>query len=128
MANVIFKTGTKAQYDALDVKDPNTLYWLHDALLLYKGTVLYGTGQTATNLVSGLMSAEDKTKLDSINENDWKLTAVDASVIISESENGRTIGVKLSAAEGNAAELKEDGLYVSMPEGSALVWIDMGDE
>lgn len=125
MANVIFKTGTKAQYDALEVKDPNTLYWLHDELLLYKGAVLYGTGQTATNLVSGLMSASDKAKLDSINENAWKLTPVDASVVIKEGENGRTVGVKLSAADGNAAEIRDDGLYVPATESGALVWSDM---
>lgn len=30
MANVIFKQGTRAQYDAIATKDVNTLYWLTD--------------------------------------------------------------------------------------------------
>lgn len=41
MANVIFRTGTKAQYDALQLKDENSLYFLTDAghEMLFKGTV-----------------------------------------------------------------------------------------
>ena len=66
MANVIFKMGSKAQYDALAVKDANTLYWLSDVQELRKGDVLYGKGKDATNLASGLMSAADKQKLDSL--------------------------------------------------------------
>lgn len=66
MANVIFKMGNKAQYDALAVKDANTLYWLADVQELRKGDVLYGKGAEATNLASGLMSAADKAKLDSL--------------------------------------------------------------
>lgn len=64
--NVIFKFGTKAQYEALASKDASTLYWLTDVQELYKGTVLYGKGAEATNLASGLMSAADKAKLDSL--------------------------------------------------------------
>lgn len=66
MANVIFKMGTKSQYDALAVKDANTLYWLSDVQELRKGEVLYGKGAEATNLASGLMSAADKEKLDNL--------------------------------------------------------------
>lgn len=66
--NVIFKIGTKAQYDALAVKDQNTLYWLTDVLELRKGEILYGTGALATNLASGLMAAADKAKLDKLSE------------------------------------------------------------
>lgn len=41
MANVIFRTGTKAQYDALQQKDENSLYFLTDSghEMLFKGTV-----------------------------------------------------------------------------------------
>ena len=60
MANVIFKMGTKAQYDALVTKDANTLYWLSDVLELRKGDVLYGKGAEATALASGRMSAADQ--------------------------------------------------------------------
>lgn len=78
MANVIFKVGTKAQYNALETKDTNTLYWLTDVLELYKGEALYGTGAEATNLASGLMSAADKAKLDTITVDENGLVGVDA--------------------------------------------------
>ena len=48
MANVIFKQGTRAQYDAIATKDSNTLYWLSDTQELFKGDVLYGKGAEAT--------------------------------------------------------------------------------
>lgn len=113
MANVIFKQGTRAQYDAIVVKDVNTLYWLTDTQELFKGEVLYGRGTEATALASGLMSAADKAKLDSLAAGGAiGLTAVDASVILGSDENGTTIGVQVSEAEGNALELKEDGLFV----------------
>ena len=66
MAEVLFRLGSKAQYDALAVKDSNTLYWLEDAQLMYKGDVLYAVGAEATQIASGLMSASDKKKIDSI--------------------------------------------------------------
>lgn len=66
MANVIFKLGTSAQYQALAAKDANTLYWLSDTKQLYKGDVLYGTGAEATDAAAGLLSAADKQKLDSL--------------------------------------------------------------
>lgn len=78
MANVIFKVGTKAQYDALTTRDENTLYWLHDVLELRKGEALYGTGADATNLASGLMSATDKAKLDQISVDESGLVSIDA--------------------------------------------------
>lgn len=99
MANVIFKQGTLAQYNALAVKDANTLYWLYDARRLYKGEVLYAVGAEATNLASGLMSAADKAKLDSIGEG----------------------GVQVSAKEGNALTVQEDGLFVPVTAVSGSV-------
>lgn len=114
MANVIFKQGTRAQYNAISVKDANTLYWLTDTLELLKGEVLYGKGAEATALASGLMSAADKAKLDALSAGGAAgLTAVDASVILASGEDGTTIGVQVSKEEGNALELKEDGLFVS---------------
>ena len=66
MANVIFKQGTRAQYDAIAVKDASTLYWLTDTRELFKGEILYAKGTEATTLASGLMSAADKAKLDNL--------------------------------------------------------------
>lgn len=114
MANVLFKRGTLAQYQALAVKDGHTLYWLTDVQELWKGDVCYGKGTAATGMASGLMSAEDKAKLDSLSEGGASgLTAVDASVVLTPGEDGASIGVRLSGTEGNALELKEDGLYVA---------------
>jgi len=122
MANVIFKQGTRAQYDAIAVKDASTLYWLTDTQELFKGEILYAKGTEATTLASGLMSAADKAKLDNLAAGGAiGLTAVDASVILGSDENGTTIGVQISKEEGNALELKEDGLFVSPAATSGAV-------
>lgn len=111
--NVIFKVGTLEQYNALAVKDSNTLYWLHDVLELRKGEELYGKGANATTLASGLMSAEDKAKLDNLASGGAiGLTAVDSSVVIAPGEDGMTIGVKVSEKEGNVLTVEDDGLFV----------------
>lgn len=118
-SNVIFKIGTQEQYNALAVKDPNTLYWLHDVSELRKGEDLYGKGSEATALASGLMSAADKAKLDALSAGGAAgLTAVDASVVLASGEDGTTIGVQVSKESGNALELKEDGLFVSAASGA----------
>lgn len=122
MANVIFKQGTRAQYNAIAVKDASTLYWLTDTQELFKGEVLYGKGTEATALASGLMSAADKAKLDALSAGGAAgLTAVDASVVLASSESGTTIGVQVSKETGNALELKADGLFVSPAAASAAV-------
>lgn len=115
MANVIFKQGTRAQYDAIATKDASTLYWLTDTQELFKGEVLYGKGAEATALASGLMSAADKAKLDALSAGGAAgLSAVDASVVLGTGEDGNTtIGVQVSKEAGNALELKDDGLFVS---------------
>ncbi|MDB7829101.1 hypothetical protein [Intestinimonas butyriciproducens] len=115
MANVIFKFGTRAQYDAIAVKDANALYWLTDTQELLKGEVLYGKGAEATALASGLMSAADKAKLDALSAGGASgLSAVDASVVLGTGEDGTTtIGVQVSQESGNALELKSDGLFVT---------------
>lgn len=41
MASVKFLYGTKANYDALQVKDNDTLYFLTDTLQFFKGTSEY---------------------------------------------------------------------------------------
>ncbi len=122
MANVIFKIGTKAQYDGLAVKDANTLYWLTDVLELRKGESLYGKGADATNLASGLMSAADKEKLDALSGGTaLSLTPVDNTIVIADAESGKTIGVKVSAEAGNALTIKEDGLFVPTSSASGNV-------
>lgn len=120
--NVLFRQGTRAQYDALQVKDANTIYWLEDTLELYKGEQLYGTGSIATSMAAGLMSAADKKKLDELSAGGIAgLSAVDASIILGTDENGVTIGVQVSNEGGNAVELKDDGLFVKIPDAPANV-------
>lgn len=113
MANVIFKVGTWEQYNLIAEKDPNTLYWLTDRQALYKGDKLFGVGMAATQEADGLLSAADKAKLDALASGTVAgLKPVDASVILGTSDDGTTIGVRVSEESGNALELKEDGLFV----------------
>ena len=87
MANVIFKVGTKDLFDALEQKDTNTLYWLEDVQELYKGNLLFATGKTASQTAAGLMSAEDKVKLDNLSAGTVAgLTPVDATIVIADGE------------------------------------------
>lgn len=118
MANVIFKTGTKSLYDAVQEKDLNTLYWLTDVQEVYKGDLLMGVGRVATQEAAGLLSPEDKAKLDTMSPGGIDgLTAVDSTIIIGEGESGgKTIGVQVSDEPDNALELKTDGLYVGIAE------------
>lgn len=114
MANVTFKVGTKVLFDALEQKDTNTLYWLEDVQELYKGNLLFATGKVASQTAAGLMSAADKVKLDNLAAGTVAgLTPVDATIVIADGKDGdKTIGVQTSKAEGNAIEIKDDGLYV----------------
>ena len=57
--NVLFKIGTRAQFDAIVTKSEATLYWLTDTQELYKGDVLFGTGALVSETAAGLLSAED---------------------------------------------------------------------
>lgn len=120
MANIVFKRGTKAQYDALTVKNPNALYWLYDVRELRKGAELYGAGSEATPESSGLMSAADKEKLDSISgeAEPLNLYPADSAVFIVEDEGTNIIGVGVSGRSGNALSIEDDGLYVSGQESS----------
>lgn len=117
MANVLFKFGTRAQYDALITKDVNALYWLMDTQELYRGETLFGKGIAATQAAAGLLSAEDKQRLDALVASGiMGLHAVDASMLVDSDENGKTVGVQLSAVDGNILELKNDGLFVPSPD------------
>lgn len=120
MNNVIFKIGTWEQYQALETKSEYTLYWLVDVQRIYKGDVLFASGADATTSMAGLLSAEDKAKLDAIVESSGgdaaaiDLSALDASIVISDTEGNKAIGVQLSKVAGNALELKDDGLFAAV--------------
>lgn len=92
MANVFFKRGTLAEYQALETKNADTLYWLLDAKKLYKGDVLFGNGNAIDNI-----------------------SIADGSLVITSNGTSRTIGVQISSAEGNQIQLTEGGLFVPAP-------------
>lgn len=110
--NVIFKIGTRAQFNALTTKNQNTLYWLSDTQELYKGDILFGTGATASETAAGLLSKEDYKHLQNliVSGGTVDLTPVDGSIVIED----KKIGVGLSAVEGNILSINEDGLFATV--------------
>ena len=112
--NVLFKIGTRAQFDAIVTKSETTLYWLTDTQELYKGDVLFGTGGLATQSVAGLLSPEDKKKLDELVSGGVSgLSPVDGTIVLTDDENGgKKIGVAISDQIGNALVAVEGGLFV----------------
>jgi hypothetical protein len=111
MANVLFKIGTRAQFDAIVTKSETTLYWLSDTQELYKGDVLFGKGSLASEEAAGLLSAEDYKKLKELIATGGavELTPVNGSIVIKD----KKIGVGLSAVEGNMLSIKDDGLFAA---------------
>jgi hypothetical protein len=110
--NVLFKIGTRAQFDAIVTKNQNTLYWLRDTQELYKGDILFGTGALASETVSGLLSAEDYKKLQELINAGVaiNLEPVDGSIVIKD----KKIGIGLSAVDDNILVIKEDGLFAAV--------------
>jgi hypothetical protein len=111
--NVRFYFGTQAKYNALQERNPLALYFIEDTQRLYKGNILLAVGTDATSMASGLMSSEDKVKLDTLVTN-GNLTAVDNSIIISTTDGGKSIGVQVSKTEGNLIKVKDDGLFANI--------------
>jgi len=111
MANVLFKVGTRAQFEAIVTKSETTLYWLSDTQELYKGDVLFGKGALASEEAAGLLSAEDYKKLKELIATGGavELTPVNGSIVIKD----KKIGVGLSAVEGNMLSIKDDGLFAA---------------
>lgn len=117
MANVKFiSVQLKSTFLALESKDPLALYWIVETSELFKGDQLFGTGALVTEQTAGLLSPEDYASLKALvasggNIND--LRPVDASIIITKEGNGATVGIGLSAVNGNMLSIKDDGLYVA---------------
>ena len=51
---VKFLSGSQAEYDSLEVKDENTLYFIIDTHRIYRGSLLFASG-----LIENLMQNED---------------------------------------------------------------------
>lgn len=111
-----FKVEKLQTYLDLQPKDANSLYWVDETQSLYLADKLYGTGRIATDEFAGLLSAEDKAKLDALVAASGKinLTAVDGTINLVDTVDGKAIGVGLSAVEGNILSIKEDGLFASV--------------
>lgn len=118
MANVKFYFGIQEKYDALAQKDSLALYFITDTQRLYKGDILMATGADATSMASGLMSAEDKIKLDSLSAGTaMNLSPVDSTILVSDAEDGgKLIGVAIAPVAGNALVAVEGGLFVPAAE------------
>jgi hypothetical protein len=117
--NVKFYFGTQEKYDALLTKNELALYFLEDTQRLYKGDKLFATGASATGMVAGLMSKEDKIALDKLIEEQEKsnLSPIDGSIVVTDTENGTLIGLAISKQAGNSLTIVEDGVFVpSLPE------------
>lgn len=113
--NVRFYFGAQAKYDALQEKNSLALYFIEDTQRLYKGEILIASGANASALAAGLMSAEDKIRLDSLATNAVTgLSPVDGSIVISAGDGGnKQIGIGLSRVEGNILSIRQDGLYAA---------------
>lgn len=111
--NVKFYFGVQAKYDALTEKNPLALYFIEDTQRLYKGETLLATGANATSMASGLMSAEDKIRLDSLVVSS-NLKPVDGTIVIVNEDEGKSIGVKVSKTEGNLISVNSDGLFAKV--------------
>ena len=114
--NVKFYFGLQEKYDALVERDELALYFIEDTRRLYKGDILIATGADATSMASGLMSAEDKIKLDSLVVGAISnLTPVDSTIVITDADDGsKSIGVAISTTNGNLIAVKDDGLFVAV--------------
>ena len=67
MAKVkFFAVDLKSTFTAITNKDEFALYWILETQELYKGNLLFAVGKEATVASAGLMSAEDKKKLDTL--------------------------------------------------------------
>jgi hypothetical protein len=75
-----------------------------------------GVGATASAQAAGLLSTEDYAKLQALITSGFglnNLIPVDGSIVIAKDGDNTTIGVGLSAVEGNALLINNDGLYVA---------------
>ena len=115
--NVKFYFGVQSKYDALIERDSLALYFIEDTQRLYKGDILLATGANATGMAAGLMSSEDKIKLEALVESQGKLLPVDGTISLSKDASGnQLIGVAIANVEGNVLTKVDGGLFVPVAE------------
>jgi hypothetical protein len=117
MAQVKFiSVRLQATYDALATKEVNSLYFVQETNRFYHGSLLMGVGALATEQAAGLLSPEDYASLKTLIASGGginNLRPVDNSIIVTKDGDGATVGIGLSAVDGNMLSIKDDGLYVS---------------
>ena len=77
MGKVKFIECTLEEYNSLETKDSDTLYFISDRNIIYKGELPFPDSVTSTK--DGIMSAADKTKLDGIEAGANKYVLPEAS-------------------------------------------------
>lgn len=119
MANVRFlNVKLRQTFDALETKDDLALYWISETSELFKGNQLYGTGALASEQAAGLLSAEDYVALKSLIANSdsnnelFTLSAIDGTINVTDTNNGKAIGVALAPIDGNTLVAVDGGLFV----------------
>lgn len=108
----------RSTFDALEVKESNVLYWIEETQELYRGATLFGTGALASGKAAGLLSAEDYAKLQLLIASGGglnNLKPVDGTIVIADTENGKSIGVAVAPVEGNVLITVDGGLFVPTP-------------
>ena len=73
--------------------------------------------------VSRAQGVENQLRTD-VNAKVSAVTAADASVVVGGTSTARTVRAQISATEGNALSLKEDGLMVTMPKEVAYTGVN----
>jgi hypothetical protein len=136
MAKVkFFAVDLKSTFEALTSKDAFALYWIMETQELYKGDVLFGMGAEATAEMAGLMSAEDKRKLDTlasieggmhflgVSTTDPKdgVITIDGEIITPVAGDIVIYGNKEYVCDknGNLVELGDEGLYLTTAQAEA---------
>ena len=98
MGKVKFIQCTLEEYNSLETKDSDTLYFISNRNIIYKGELPFPDSVTSTK--DGIMSAADKTKLDSIE------LASENSVIYIPDENPIAAGTLSLLGGGNIPGIK----------------------
>ena len=110
MAKVLFKTGTQSEYDALLAAgkiDENALYFVSDTQKYYKGGSLFGIGLAATQSAIGLLSEEDKVKLDSLVSNAaHKVSDAITGNLVALNSEGDLVDSQISASDISGSSLR----------------------
>lgn len=136
MAKVkFFAVDLKSTFEALTTKDEFALYWIMETQELYKGDVLFGMGAEATGDMAGLMSAEDKRKLDTLADIEGGIhflgisstnpidgiVTIDGEVITPVAGDIVIYGTKeyICDKNGEFVELGDEGIYLTAAQAEA---------